>query len=116
MKIGSVSPSVPEMDGIYATGGILFEDVPSVEFIYLVFTRTPGGVTVSDSGLCYCVPCLSSTITSLRLLILTASKKVIFTTQTTLVGCMKVNFTNREMGDWNIISKTTTSSTFTFSK
>ena len=61
-----VSPSVPEMDGIYATGGILFGgDVPFVELTYLVFTRTPGGVTVGDSGLCCCVPCLPSAIISL---------------------------------------------------
>ena len=32
-----------------------FEDVPLVEFVYLVFTRMPGGVTVGDSGLCVCV-------------------------------------------------------------
>ena len=44
IKIGSVaclytpeSLSVPEMEGIYATGGIPFEDVPLMEFIYLVF-------------------------------------------------------------------------------
>ena len=30
-----------------------------------VFTRTPGGVNVSDSDLCCCVPCLSSAIISL---------------------------------------------------
>ena len=42
-----------------------FENVPLVEFIYLVFTRTPGGVIVGDSGLCSCVPCLSSAIISL---------------------------------------------------
>ena len=47
-----------------------FEDVPSVEFIYFVFTRTPGGVTVGDSGLRCCVPCLSSAIISLGLFIL----------------------------------------------
>ena len=41
-----------------------------VEFIYLVFTRTPGGVTVGDSGLCCYDPCLSSAIISLGLLIL----------------------------------------------
>ena len=66
-----MSPSVPEMEGIYATGGILFffENVPLVEFIYLVFTRTPGGVIVGDSGLCCCVPCLSGAIISLCLLI-----------------------------------------------
>ena len=34
------------------------EDVPLMEFIYLVFSHMPGGVTVGDSGLCCCVPCL----------------------------------------------------------
>ena len=62
------------MEGISAIGGILFflffvEDIPSVVFMYLVFTRTPGGVTVGESGLCGGVPCLSSTIISLCLLI-----------------------------------------------
>ena len=38
------------------------EDVPLMEFIYLVFTRTPDGVAVGDSGLCCCVSCLSSAI------------------------------------------------------
>ena len=28
-----------------------FEDVPLVEFMYLVFTRMPGEVTMGDSGL-----------------------------------------------------------------
>ena len=37
-----------------------FEDVPSVEFMYLIFTRTPGGVTVGDSRACCCAPGLSS--------------------------------------------------------
>ena len=32
-------------------GATLSEDVPVVEFVYLVFTSTPGGVTVGDSGL-----------------------------------------------------------------
>ena len=50
-------------------GTSFFEDVPLVEFICLVFTQTPGGVTVGDSGLCCCVPCLSSAIISLCLLI-----------------------------------------------
>ena len=49
-------------------GASFFEDVPLVEFIYLVFTRTPGGVIVGDSGLC-CVPCLSSASISLCVLI-----------------------------------------------
>ena len=39
--------------------------VPLVEFMYRVFTRMPGGVTVGDSGLCCCVPCLLSAINSL---------------------------------------------------
>ena len=51
-------------------GASFFEDEPLVEFIYLVFARTPGGVAVGDSGLCCCVPCLSSAIISLRSLIL----------------------------------------------
>ena len=40
-----------------------------MEFLYLVFTRMPGGVIVGDSGLCCCVPCLSGAAVSLRLLI-----------------------------------------------
>ena len=77
-KIGSVlclyppvSPSVPEMEGIYMFhwGASFFEDVPLVEFIYLVFTCTPGEVTVGNSGLRCCVPCLLSVIISLCLLI-----------------------------------------------
>ena len=50
-------------------GASFFEDVPLMEFIYLVFTRTPGRVTLGDSGLCCCVPCLPSAIISLCLLI-----------------------------------------------
>ena len=41
-----------------------------MEFVYLVFTHTPGGVTLDDPGLCCCVPCLSSAIIPLCLLIL----------------------------------------------
>ena len=39
-----MSLNVPEMENIYATGrgGILSKDVPLVEFMYLVFTRTRG--------------------------------------------------------------------------
>ena len=55
---------------VYTTGVILFENVPFVEFIYLVFTRTSDGVTVGHSRLCSCVPCLSSAIISLCLLFL----------------------------------------------
>ena len=51
-------------------GASIFEDVPLMEFIDHVCTRTPGGVTVGDSDLCCCVPCLSGVIISLRLLIL----------------------------------------------
>ena len=46
-------------------GAFFFEDVPLVEFMYPVFTRTPGGVTVGDSGFCCCAPCLSSAVISL---------------------------------------------------
>ena len=48
-----MSPSVPEMEGIYATGGILFffssffEDAPLVEFMYPVFSHMPKGIQVS---------------------------------------------------------------------
>ena len=49
-------------------GASFSEDVPLVEFTYLVFTRMPGGVTVGDSGLCCCVPCLSNASISFRLL------------------------------------------------
>ena len=41
---------------------LLFKDVRLVEFMYLVFTRMPGGVTVGDSCLRCCVPCLSGDI------------------------------------------------------
>ena len=64
-------PSVLEMEGIYATGGILYSEyIPLMEFIYLVFTRVPGGVTVGDSGLCCCIPCLSKAVIFLCLVIL----------------------------------------------
>ena len=43
-----------------------------MEFVYLVFTRMPGGVTVGDSGLRCCVPCLSSATIFLCLLIVDA--------------------------------------------
>ena len=33
-------------------GTFFSENVLLVEFIYLVFTRTPRGVAVGDSGLC----------------------------------------------------------------
>ena len=49
-------------------GASLFEDVRLVEFMYLIFARMPVGVTVGDSGLCCCVPCLSSAFISLCLL------------------------------------------------
>ena len=55
---------------IYIRGTFFFKAAPLLEFVYLVFTRMPGGVTVGDSGLCCCVPCPSSAIISLRLVIL----------------------------------------------
>ena len=51
-------------------GHLFIENVSLVEFIYVVSTRTPGGVTVGDSGLCCCVLCLSNAIISLCSLIL----------------------------------------------
>ena len=36
-----LSTSLPDMEGISTTGGILFEDVPMVHFMYLVFTCIP---------------------------------------------------------------------------
>ena len=75
IKLGSVVclytpvlPSVNEMEGVYATGASFFEDLPLVEFMYLVFTLMPGGFTVGDSGLCCRVPCLSNGFISLHLL------------------------------------------------
>ena len=55
---------------LYETLKNIAENVPLVQFVYLVFTRMPSGVTVGDSGLCCCVPCLSSALISLCLLIL----------------------------------------------
>ena len=43
-------------------GASFFEDVPLVEFMYLVFTNIPGGVTEGDPDLCHCVLCLLSSI------------------------------------------------------
>ena len=43
-----------------------FEDVFLVAFICLVFIRMQDGVTVGDSGLCCCVPRLSSAVISQR--------------------------------------------------
>ena len=48
----------------------VFEDVPLVQFIRLVFSRMPGEATVDDSGLGCCVPRLSSAIISLYSLII----------------------------------------------
>ena len=50
-------------------GHSFFEDVPLVEFMYLVFLM-PSGVTIDDTGLCCYIPCLLSTIISLCLVIL----------------------------------------------
>ena len=46
-------------------GHPLSEDVPLEEFLHRVLTRMPRGVTEGDSGLCRCLPCLSSAIISL---------------------------------------------------
>ena len=50
-------------------GSSFLEDVPSVELMCLVFMCMPGGVTVSDLGLCCCVPYLFNTVNSLCLMI-----------------------------------------------
>ena len=50
-------------------GHPFFEDIPLVEVMYHVPTSMPGGVTVGDSGLCCCVPCLLNAVKSLCLLI-----------------------------------------------
>ena len=42
--------------------------------MYLVFTRMPSGVTVGNSGLCCCVPCLTRAIISPCLLNKNSSK------------------------------------------
>ena len=51
-----VSPRVPGVEGTSWRhwGHPFFDDVPLVEFMYLVFTRMPGGVTVDDVGLLLC--------------------------------------------------------------
>ena len=41
-----------------------------MEFMYPVFTSMPSGVTVGNSGLCCCFPCLLSAINSFCLLIM----------------------------------------------
>ena len=46
------------------------KDVPLVEFMHIVLTHMPGEITAGESGLCHCVPCLSSAIISLCLFIL----------------------------------------------
>ena len=56
---------------------LYFEEVPLVEFLYTVFTGLLGGVSVGDSGLCCCVPCLLSAINnSLGLLILSKTRNI----------------------------------------
>ena len=71
-KDNPVSPSVPEMEGIILChwgGGVsCFEDIPLVEFRYPVFISMPGGNTLGDKGLCWCVPRLLSATESFRLL------------------------------------------------
>ena len=48
-------------------GASFIEDAPLVQFVYLVFTCMPGGVTLGDSCLSWGVPCLSSAIIPLCL-------------------------------------------------
>ena len=55
------------MEGIYTTGGILFWGCTfGGVYIPCVYSHARWS-TVDDSGLCCCVPCLSSAIISLRL-------------------------------------------------
>ena len=72
IKIGSVVclytpvlPSVPEMDGVYATEGTLFWECTFGGVYIPCFTRMPRRVTVGDLGLRCCVPCLTSAIITL---------------------------------------------------
>ena len=64
-----VSQSVPEMEGIYATGGIFCLLLSRMYFwwslcsLYLLACQVE--LPKGDSGLCCCVPCLSSAIISL---------------------------------------------------
>ena len=51
-------------------GAPFFEDVPLVQFICLAFSRMLGGVNLRNSGLYRCVPCLSSAIISLWLVLI----------------------------------------------
>ena len=64
-------------------GDPFFENVPLVEFMHNVFTRMPGGVSVGDSGLCCCVPCLLSAVTSLCLILHSALGLILFQITTT---------------------------------
>ena len=66
-----VWPSVPGMEGIYATCGYPFMKMYLWwNCRYPVFTRIPGGVNSGSSGLCCCVLCLLSAVNSLCLLII----------------------------------------------
>ena len=66
------------------------EGVALVEFIYLVFTGVPGRLTVGDSGLCRCVPCLSTAIISITSLCLLVSVK-----HCRLCPCLEVSVRQR---------------------
>ena len=48
----------------------VLNNVPFVEFMYFVFTRMPGEVTVGDLGRCCCVPRLLSAMNFLCLLLI----------------------------------------------
>lgn len=58
----AVPPSVPEVEDVRRWGSSFFKDVPWDEFMYPVLTCMSGGVTMGDSGLSCCFPCLLSTI------------------------------------------------------
>ena len=63
----AVPPSVPEVEDVRRWGSSFFKDVPWDEFMYPVLTCMSGGVTMGDSGLCCCVPCVLSANSSLSL-------------------------------------------------
>lgn len=58
----------------YDAAGFVLIFKPLVEFMYPVLTCMPGRGTIGDSGLCYCVPCQFSTLTSLYLFLVFKSK------------------------------------------
>ena len=91
-------------------GHPFFEDVPLVEFIYLVFTRMPGGATVGDSGLCCCVPCLSNAVFPFVCLLYTGALglnlfQIIIITIIMIIVIISYPLTSRVVGAPQMISQ-----------